>query len=122
LPKQEIIDLAVNQVKKLEKGFDAILILTKVGPCLERFQREFGEKLIYPNRERTEIDADWKGGDHSIQMSDIEYAKEFEEALLDVILASKSAFLIGGTSNMTLGALVFNPNLAFKSFTRANGK
>jgi hypothetical protein len=55
-------------------------------------------------------------------MTDSDYSFEFKNAFFDVILASKSDFLIAGSSNMLLGALLMNPTLEFKLFSKANGK
>ena len=54
-------------------------------------------------------------------MTDEEYAIEYQNAFLDVILSSKSDFIIGGSSNMYLAALLMNPSLSHDLFYFADG-
>ena len=54
-------------------------------------------------------------------MTDEEYEIEYQNAMLDVILSSKSDYVIGGSSNMFLAALCMNPEIPFDTFCKANG-
>jgi hypothetical protein len=55
-------------------------------------------------------DDDW------VDVSNLDYEKEFINSFSDVFIASQCDFIIGGSSNMMLGALIINPNIKFKLF------
>ena len=54
-------------------------------------------------------------------MPDIEYEIEYRNVMLDVILTSKTDFIIAGSSNMFLAALSMNPQVPFDIFLNTNG-
>ena len=118
----EIIDKAIDTVKSKLDDYDSVLLTTQVGPFLDKFIEVFGNRCIYADRPRFDQDIDWKGGRYShISMTDDEYELEYENAMLDVILSSKTDLLIGGSSNMFLAALGMNPQVSFDMFCSSNG-
>ena len=53
-----------------------------------------------------------------IIINDKEYELEYQNVLLDVLLASKTDHILGSTSNMFMGALIMNPNITFGSIEK----
>lgn len=118
----DVLKHAIETVKNKIDNYDAILLTTQVGPFLDKFKEIFGDKCIYTERERFDLDIDWKGGRYAhTPMTDEEYEIEYQNAMLDVILSSKTDYVIGGSSNMFLGALCMNPEIPFDTFCKANG-
>ena len=118
----DVLKHAIDIVKSKIDDYDAILLTTQVGIFLDKFKEIFGDKCIYTERERFDIDIDWKGGRYAhIPMTDEEYEIEYQNAMLDVILSSKTNYVIGGSSNMFLAALCMNPEIPFDTFCKANG-
>jgi len=115
-----VLDSAIEAVKSKIDDYDAVLLTTQVGPFLDKFVNVFGDKCIYTQRERSNEDIDWRGG-RDVIMSDEDYETEYQNAMLDVILSSKTDFIIGSSSNMFLAALCMNPNMQFDLFCNANG-
>lgn len=109
------LDNLIKEVETRINEYDNILVLTQVKDFFDRFVEHFGDKCIFPNRERISGDIDWKGG-RGVCMSDEEYVKEVEECLIDVFLASKTSHIMSGASNMFLGALSINPEVSFDIF------
>jgi len=117
-----VLKHAIETVKSKIDEYDAILLTTQVGPFLDKFIEIFGDKCIYTERERFDSDTDWKGGRYAhTPMTDEEYEIEYQNAMLDVLLSSKTDLLIGGSSNMFLAALCMNPKVQFDVFCKANG-
>lgn len=86
-----------------------------------RNKTHYPGSCICADRPRFPIDIDWKGGRYSQEiMSDEEYFLEYQNAFLDVILSSKSDFVIG-SSNMFLASLIMNPSIPFNLFCVADG-
>lgn len=115
-----ILNSAIETVKNKIDDYDAILLTTQVAPFLNEFINVFGDKCIYTQRERLDSDIDWKGG-RDVVMSDKDYEIEYQNAMLDVILSSKTDFIIGSSSNMFLASLCMNPEIPFDIFCKANG-
>lgn len=115
-----VLDSAIEAVKSKIDDYDAVLLTTQVGPFLDKFVNVFGDKCIYTQRERSNEDIDWRGG-RDVVISDEDYETEYQNAMLDVILSSKTDFIIGSSSNMFLAALCMNPNMQFDLFCNANG-
>ena len=91
--------------------------------CISKLKDIFGEKCLYfENRHRVnDYDTDWAGG-RNVRMSDAELIKETQDCIIDVLAASRCNFLMGGASNMMLGALSFNKDLHFKIFNVLSNK
>jgi len=118
----DVLKHAIETVKKRIDDYDAILLTTQVGPFLDKFIEIFGDKCIYTERERFDMDIDWKGGRYQhTPMSNEEYEIEYQNAMLDVILSSKSDLVVGSSSNMFLAALSMNPEIPFEIFCKAHG-
>lgn len=115
-----ILDSAIETVKNKIDDYDAVLLTTQVKPFLDKFVDVFGDKCIYTQRERNDSDSDWKGG-KNVVMTDDDYETEYQNAFLDVILSSKTDFIIGSSSNMFLASLCMNPKISFDTFSKVNG-
>jgi hypothetical protein len=107
---QEIEDIIVN--------YDYILPITQIRPFLERTLQQFGEKCIRLPRNYLSADIDWI---HQT-LSDKEFEDEVQTAIADVYLASQCDLVMGGASNMFMGALLFNPNVPYKVFKELKEK
>ena len=77
------------------------ILRDKIGIEIDDYKKEFANDMFH--------------GD------DEEYEIEYQNAMLDVILSSKSDYVIGGSSNMFLAALCMNPEIPFDTFCKANG-
>lgn len=107
-------DILKTISKKLDHC-DNVLLLTQVQEIFDIFTQTFGDRCIFPDRERISGNIDWKGGRGEC-MSDEEYLKEVENCLIDVYMASQTSHIISGASNMFLGALCINPKITFSIF------
>jgi hypothetical protein len=119
ISSEDIIKSSIESVKEIIDDYDALFVVTIVKPFLDKFVELFPNKCIYTNRERFD-DIDWKGG-RDVVMTDEEYQIEYQNAFLDVILASKTDMIIGSSSNMFLASLCMNPQIPFKIFCNSNG-
>jgi hypothetical protein len=120
------VEPAIEAVKNKIDDYDAVLLTTMIQPFVDEFKKVFGDKCIAAERPRFSHDIDWKGGRNSEQggqesMTDEEYNTEYQNAFLDVILSSKADYIIGGSSNMFLAALLMNPSIAYDLFYFADG-
>ena len=93
--EREVLDKAIETVKSKIDDYDCLLLTTQIQPFVDEFVKVFGDKCIYTERKRFPQDMDWKGGRyaHTI-MTDEEYEREYKDAILDVMLSSKSDFII----------------------------
>lgn len=112
------VDGVFHEIKEISQDYDYILPITQIGPFLQRAIQEFGDKCILLPRRYTSHDIDWI----SLKMSDKEYEEEFRNVIADVYLASQCDCIMGGSSNMFLGALFFNPTVPYKVFQELKGK
>lgn len=110
----------IKEIDSVIDNYENILLLTQVAGVIETFKEKYGDKLIYfENRPTLGLNQDWS------QNPNLDLDKEFKDAYTDVYVASQCKLLLAGSSNMTLGALSFNPDLEFKIFDclkRCNGK
>ena len=119
---REVLDKAIETVRSKIDDYDALLLTTQIQPFVDEFVKVFGDKCLYTQRERIPQDIDWKGGRYThVIMPDIEYEIEYRNVMLDVILTSKTDFIIAGSSNMFLAALSMNPQVPFDIFLNTNG-
>jgi hypothetical protein len=116
-------DEIIEQIKLEMVNFDKLLIITQINPLIYKLKDIFGEKCLYfEDRHRVDdYHTDWAGG-RNVTMSDLELIKETQDCIIDVLAASKCDFLMGGASNMMLGALSFNKTLDFKIFNVLSNK
>lgn len=108
--KNEYIYSIIDELKELSKDYENILLLTQIKKYKELIINEFGKKVIWLECNLVDEDADW------VDTPNLDYEKEFFNSFTDVYIASQCDFIIGGSSNMMLGALIFNPNIKFKLF------
>lgn len=123
LKSPNVMKNAIKAIRKHIDDYDQLLVITMVQPFADELLRYFGKSMcVMPSRNRNSGDTDWKGGDDAIPMDNSEYLEEYKQAFIDVHLASQSDFLILGSSNMSLGALVMNPELPFQHFLDRHGR
>lgn len=120
------VEPAIETVKNKIDDYDSVLLTTMIQPFVDEFKKVFGDRCIVAERPRLSQDIDWKGGRNSEQggqefMSEEEYQIEYQNAFLDVILSSKTNYIIGSSSNMFLAALSMNPNVLYDLFYFADG-
>ncbi len=106
-----------REVKDVIDQYDYILPITQIGPFFQETVRLFGDKCIQFERKYLDGNVDW-----CRPMSDDEYEDEFRCAIRDVYLASQCDFVLGGSSNLFLGALLWNTNVPFKVFDELSNK
>jgi hypothetical protein len=118
-----VVEHAIDSVKSKIDDYDAVLLTTMIQPFVDEFKSVFGNRCICAERPRLSTDIDWKGGRPSNQesMTDDEYAIEYQNAFLDVILSSKTDLIIGSSSNMFLSALSMNPDVSYDLFYFTDG-
>ena len=106
------VENVFDELKRTMKDYDYVLPITQIRPFLERVRNEFQEKCICFPRTYLPGDTDW-----TVQvLDDEEFFLEFRNVIADVYLASQCDFILGGSSNMMLGALFMNPTVPFKLF------
>jgi hypothetical protein len=106
------VDNVFDELKTTMKDYDYVLPITQIRPFFERVRNEFQDKCICLPRTYLPGDTDW-----TVQvLPDEEFAHEFRNVIADVYLASQCDFILGGSSNMMLGALFMNPTVPFKLF------
>lgn len=108
------VNYAVEAVKKRMDDYDVVLVTTQNQPYIDAFEKEFHDRCLYTERPRFDDFNDWRGvGSDWYAISDDEYETEVRNCLLDVILTSKTNHILGGGSNMFLGALSMNSEVSF---------
>lgn len=105
------VDKVFEEIKSVAKDYDYILPITQIGPFFNYAKTLFGDKCISFPRHYLAQNMDW-----TRPMSDVEFEDEFRSAIRDVYLASQCDFVLGGSSNMFLGALFWNPIVPYKIF------
>lgn len=111
------IDSLFEEIQTTAKDYDYVLPITQIGPFFLKAQSLFGEKCLTFNRRYLADNVDWCRA-----MSDEEYEEEFRSAIKDVYLASQCDFVLGGSSNLFLGALLWNPTVPYKVFDELQHK
>lgn len=102
-----------HEIEEVMKDYDYILPITQIGPFFQKTYDLFGEKcILLKERVYLSEDKDWIEKTHT----DEEFEVEVRNVIADVYLASQCSFLMGGSSNMFMGALFFNPDIPFKLF------
>lgn len=112
------INAVFQEIEEVLENYDYILPITQIRPFLHKALQQFGEKCIRLPRNYLSQDVDWT----TQHLSDSEFEEEFRNAIADVYLASQCDFIMGGASNMFLGALFFNPNVPYKVFKELKEK
>jgi len=108
--EKDFIHNYINEIKQIEHKYDKILLISCVKEYNNIFKETFKDKIIYfTDKELVEdINNDWM-----TTCNDIEY--ESVNVFTEVYIAAKYCnYLIGGSSNMFIGALIINPTIKFK--------
>jgi len=105
------LDEMFHEIKEKAKEFDYLFPVTQIKPFMDTCIHLFGEKCIRFSRPylNENIEA-------PIDVSDEIFEEEFQCCVRDVYLASKCDFILGGSSNMFIGALLWNPTVPYKLF------
>lgn len=111
------VDKVFEEIKEVADQYDYILPITQIAPFFQKALSIFGDKCLVFPRKYLEGNVDW-----CRPMSDEEFEEEFCSAVRDVYLASQCDFILGGSSNMLLGALFWNPHVPFKIFKELSQK
>lgn len=122
LDKDYQINKIIEELKVVMENYDNLFLVTIIKPYIDKIKNIFGDKVCFlsdKNISETE-NHDW-GGVHrdakkSLFIPDkkIDYKKECVQCFTDVYLASTCDYILGGSSNMFLGALIINPTVKFK--------
>jgi len=100
----------LTEIDILIKDYDYLYLFTQVKEYQDIIINKYQNRVLYlKNKNMVENFIDWT-------VNDTDYKKECIDCFLDVYLASTCDFLIGGSSNMMLGALFINPKQQFKIF------
>jgi hypothetical protein len=111
------VDAVFSELRYVMKDYDYIYPVTQIGAFLQRCIQEFGNKTLVFERRYLNQDVDW-----TRPMSDEDFELEFRDAIADVYMASQCDFIMGGSSNMFLGALFFNSQIPFQLFAELADK
>ncbi len=111
------VDTLFQEIQEISKSYDYVLPITQIYPFFQRIVALLGDKCIQFPRKYLPDNLDW-----CRPMSDEEMEEEFRCAIRDVYLASQCDCVLGGSSNLFLGALLWNPAVSFKVFDELSNK
>tara|TARA_Y100000590_G_C15574686_1_gene959972 strand:+ start:140 stop:1042 length:903 start_codon:yes stop_codon:yes gene_type:complete len=118
--KYNYIEDIIEELKVVMKNYDKLFLVTTVMPFIEKITTVFGDKVCFlSDKNMTKNDNDdwgcYRTNPNSPWiMKNIDYKKECIQCFTDVYLASTCDKILGGSSNMFLGALIINPSIKFK--------
>lgn len=126
---KEYLKNTIDELKVIMQNYDKLFLVTMIKEVVKELTDVFGDKIILlqdKNMVET-LNHDWGGVfvDNKYTPLEIDdYAKECVQCFTDVYLASTCDYILGGSSNMFLGALIINPTVKFKIldvFNNVNG-
>jgi len=126
---KEYLKNTIDELKVIMQNYDKLFLVTMIKEVVKELTDVFGDKIILlqdKNMVET-LNHDWSGVfvDNKYTPLEIDdYAKECVQCFTDVYLASTCDYILGGSSNMFLGALIINPTVKFKIldvFNNVNG-
>ena len=126
---KEYLKNTIEELKVIMQNYEKLFLVTMIKTVVKEFTDVFGDKIIFlqdKNMVET-LNHDWGGvfvnnTYTSLEIND--YMKECVQSFTDVYLASTCDYILGGSSNMLLGALIINPTVKFKIldvFSNVNG-
>ena len=127
---KEYLKNTIEELKVIMQNYDKLFLVTMINTVVKELTDVFGDKIIFL-QDKNMVDTlnhDWTGvfvdnTFNSIEIND--YTKECVQCFTDVYLASTCDYILGGSSNMFLGALIINPAVKFKIldvFNNINGE
>jgi hypothetical protein len=126
---KEYLKNTIDELKVIMQNYDKLFLVTMIKEVIKELTDVFGDKIILL-QDKNMVDTlnhDWSGVfvDNKYTPLEIDdYAKECVQCFTDVYLASTCDYILGGSSNMFLGALIINPTVKFKIldvFNNVNG-
>jgi hypothetical protein len=126
---KEYLKNTIDELKVIMQNYDKLFLVTMIKEVVKELTDVFGDKIILlqdKNMVET-LNHDWGGVfvDNKYTPLEIDdYEKECVQCFTDVYLASTCDYILGGSSNMFLGALIINPTVKFKIldvFNNVNG-
>ncbi len=103
-------DLIVQEINVHMKNYEYLYVISNIKEYNDKLKQIFGEKfLMYNKKILVNKNIDW-----GIEVWD--YKKECIDVFCEVYWASQCSYIMGGSSNMLMGALFMNPNVEFKIF------
>ena len=109
----------IEELKVVMQDYDKLFLITIITSVVKEMTAVFGDKvIILQDKNMVEtLNHDWGGvfiGNTYIPIEINDYTKECVQCFTDVYLASTCDYILAGSSNMLLGALIINPTVKFK--------
>jgi hypothetical protein len=126
---KEYLKNTIEELKVIMQNYDKLFLVTMINTVVKELTDVFGDKIIFL-QDKNVVDTlnhDWGGvfvGNNYTPIEINDYTKECVQCFTDVYLASTCDYIVGGSSNMLLGALIINPTVKFKIldvFNNING-
>jgi hypothetical protein len=104
-------DNIMKEIDNLQKKYDYIYVSTIIQPIYNLLSKKYNNKILFNNdiNRLSSTNNDWMS--LSIDLKQI-----YKESYIDAFFLSKCDFILGGSSNLFLAALIFNPNIPYKIF------
>ena len=111
----EMINGIINELISIHHKYEKIVVFTQVIEVVECLKNTEIKHKFYFKKQNNMYSyyGDW---DINNEITETFIKKEFEDCFIDLLIASKCKYLIGGVSNMMFTTLIINPNIEFKLF------
>lgn len=110
---ETFLNSLINEVNQIANKYEYILLISQVEEVKNKMMITFGNKVIIPPYQRFYPNKnDWN---QTINLN-TSLENEWKYCLFDILLASNTKFIIGGSSNMFMLTLIIDPNKPFKLF------
>ena len=107
----------IKELISLLEKYEKIIIFTQVIEVVDLLKKtEIQHKLYFKNQNN--MYSNYNNGDwfKNKNMNEVFIKQEFEDCLIDLLIASRCKCVMGGVSNMMFTVLIMNPNIEFKLF------
>lgn len=107
------IDSIMDEIDTAQNNYDYIYVSTILGDIYENLCKKYPTKVLKNDNitRNTTLNDDWDK-----QIDCISLKQVYQESFTDAYLLGKCDFVIGGTSNYFMGALIIHNNCNFKIF------
>lgn len=107
------IDMVMDEIDTAQKNYDYIYVSTILGDIYENICKKYPTKVLKNDNitRNTTLNDDWNKHIECISLKQI-----YQETFTDAYLLGKCDFVIGGSSNYFMGALIMHNNCNFKIF------
>jgi len=107
------IDLVMDEIDTAQNNYDYIYVSTILGDIYENICKKYPTKVLKNDNitRNTTLNDDWNKQIDSISLKQV-----YQETFTDAYLLGKCDFVIGGSSNYFMGALIMHNNCNFKIF------